>query len=114
MNQLNLWSWQQKKWQWCTWYFCYICSPWSLHYSLTQTQSGRGCVGPHWCHLVWFLQSVSSMAFLYCCQPRLGYLWKICMTSHLVALPNVCLCTPMALCGLSVLPCVLHTRAQKC
>jgi hypothetical protein len=28
-------------------------------HTLTQTQSGRGCVGPHWCHLVWFLQSVS-------------------------------------------------------
>jgi hypothetical protein len=39
--------------------------------------SGRGCAGPHWCHLVWFLQSVSSMAFLYCHQPRLGYVWKI-------------------------------------
>jgi hypothetical protein len=60
-----------------------------------------------------FLQSVSSMAFLYCRQPRLGYVWKICITSRHVALLNVCLCTaPMMLCGLSVLPRVLHTRAQ--
>jgi hypothetical protein len=45
---------------------------------------------------------------------RLGYVWKICMTSCLVALLNVCLFTPMALCGLSVLPHVLHTQAQRC
>jgi hypothetical protein len=48
----------------------------------------------------------------FCRQPRLGYVWKICMMSRHVALLNVCLCTPMTLCGLSILPCVLHTRAQ--
>jgi hypothetical protein len=57
---------------------------------------------------------VISVTFLYCHQPRLGYVWKICMMSCLMALLSVCLCTPMALCGLSILPCVLHARAQGC
>ncbi len=59
-------------------------------------------------YLVRLLQSVFSMAFLRCHQPRLGCVWKICMTSRPLALICVFLCTPMVLCGLSVLPRVLH------
>jgi hypothetical protein len=64
-------------------------------------------------YLVRLLQSVFSMAFLRCHQPRLGCVWKICMTSRPLALICVFLCTPMVLCGLSVLPRVLHARANR-
>ncbi len=49
-----------------------------------------------------------------CRHPRLGYVWKICMTSRHVALLNVCLCTPMTLCGLSSHDVVWSFRPPPC